>query len=292
NIYGPYEDRIVLAQGRTNINGPHQGAYIELENGEAWFLHFQDRDAYGRIVHLQPVIWKDDWPVIGEDKQGDGTVAPVRIFKKPDVGKIYPIIVPQTSDEFDFEKLGLQWQWHANYQKSWFSLTEKKGFLRLYSQNLPDSAGNFWSAPNLLLQKFPAPEFTVSTKITFHPEVLNEKSGLIIMGRDYAYLALQKSTQGFSLIQAACSNADDGGEDFVVDQIIVNRKRLYLRAKVDNEALCHFFYSFDGKEFHQIGKPFQAKPGRWIGAKVGLFAVRSDSSQAGGFADFDFFRIE
>ena len=292
NIYGPYEDKIVLAQGNTEINGPHQGAYIELENGEGWFIHFQDRDAYGRIVHLQPVLWKDDWPVIGHDEAEDGTGEPVLIFKKPNFGKIYPIMAPQTADEFDFEKLGLQWQWQANYQTSWFSLSEKKGSLRLFSQNLPDSARNLWSAPHLLLQKFPAPEFTVTTKISFRPEILNEKSGLIIMGSDYTYLALLKSEQGLSLIQATCLDAEDGGEEFVVDQVNTNFRTLFLRAKVEKQALCRFFYSFDGKNFNQIGKPFQAKPGKWIGAKVGLFAIRPDSPQAGGFADFDFFRVE
>jgi beta-xylosidase len=289
NIYGPYEDKIVLAQGNTAINGPHQGGYVELANGDGWFIHFQDGDAYGRILHLQPVVWKNDWPMMGNDKDGDGIGEPVLVFKKPNVGKTFPIKVPQTSDEFDSEKLGLQWQWQANYQTSWFSLAAKKGALRLYSQVLPDSAANLWWAPNLLLQKFPAPEFIVTTKTTFHPKILNEKSGLIIMGLDYAYLALKKSHGGLSLIQASCSNAEDGSEEFIVEQVIINLRTLYLRAKVENKALCHFLYSFDGKTFHQLDKTLQAKPGKWIGAKIGLFAIRPDSPQPGGFANFDFF---
>ncbi len=292
HIYGPYEDKIVLAQGNTAINGPHQGGYIELENGEGWFIHFQDRGAYGRIVHLQPVTWKDDWPIMGEDKDGDGIGEPVLVHSKPDVGKFFPFMVPATSDEFDNKKLALQWQWQANYKKSWFSLAAKRGSLRLYSQPLPDSAVNLWSAPNLLLQKFPAAEFTVTTKLFFRPQLLNETSGLIIMGQDYAYLALRNSPNGLSLIQTICSNADDGGEELIVDQVKITKMPVYLRAKVENEALCHFFYSFDGKNFYRIGKPFTAKPGRWIGAKVGLFATNPDSSQPGGFADFDFFRVE
>ncbi len=292
SIYGPYEDKIVLAQGNTDINGPHQGAYIELENGEGWFIHFQDRDAYGRIVHLQPVKWISDWPVIGEDKDGDGMGEPVLVYQKPDVGKKIPFSIPTTSDEFDNEKLALQWQWQANDKASWFSLIAKKGSLRLYSQSLPDQSANLWSAPNLLLQKFPAAEFTVTTKISSYPEILNETSGLIIMGQDYAYLTLRKSVEGLSLIQMNCLNADNRGEEFLVDQIVVNEKSLYLRTKVENEALCHFFYSFDGEDFSQIGKPFTAKPGRWIGAKIGLFAINPDPSRTGGFADFEFFRVE
>jgi hypothetical protein len=81
---GPYEDRIVLAQGATAVNGPHQGAWVELANGTHWFTHFQDRGAYGRIVHLQPMTWRPDgWPVIGADPDGDGTGEPVSEWRTP-----------------------------------------------------------------------------------------------------------------------------------------------------------------------------------------------------------------
>ncbi len=75
-IYGPYEHRVVLAQGSTNINGPHQGAYVETPDGEGWFVHFQADGAHGRIVHLEPVRWNDDWPVIGADPDGASTGQP------------------------------------------------------------------------------------------------------------------------------------------------------------------------------------------------------------------------
>ena len=291
NIYGPYEDMIVLAQGNTEINGPHQGSYVEFENGEGWFVHFQDKGAYGRIVHLQPVVWKDDWPVIGNDEDSDGTGEPVLIFKKPNVGKSYPVQIPQTSDEFDSAKMGLQWQWHANFKKNWFSLMEKQGSIRLYSQALPEYSYNLWSAPNLLLQKFPAPEFIVTTQITFHSKTQNESSGLIVMGQDYAYLALIKIDNQLHLKQTVCLNAEQGGKEKDIEQISVNQNSLYLKVNVENGAICQFFYSINGKRFVAIGKPFQAKPGKWIGAKVGLFAIRPHSSWKVGFADFDFFRI-
>ncbi len=90
NLYGPYEDKIVMDQGKTAINGPHQGAWVELKSGESWFIHFQDRAAFGRIVHLQPVAWRDDWPVIGVDADGDGKGEPVLSYRKPNVGREYP----------------------------------------------------------------------------------------------------------------------------------------------------------------------------------------------------------
>ena len=131
NIYGPYEEKIVLAQGNTEINGPHQGAWVTTSSGEDWFIHFQDKEAYGRIVHLQPMIWKNDWPIIGIDADGNGIGEPVHSYKKPNVGKNYPVITPPENDEFNGSKLGLQWQWHANPSLYWGFHSGHLGFFRL-----------------------------------------------------------------------------------------------------------------------------------------------------------------
>ena len=102
NVFGPYEDRMVMDQGKTAINGPHQGAWVDTPDGkEDWFLHFQDQGPYGRVVHLQPMAWKNDWPVIGADPDGDGKGEPVLTFRKPRVpGAAQPLATPATSDEF------------------------------------------------------------------------------------------------------------------------------------------------------------------------------------------------
>src|SRR3989440_5507131 len=119
HVYGPYEARVVLAQGQTTTNGPHQGAWVETQTGESWFIHFQDRGAYGRVVHLEPMRWLNDWPVIGADPDGDGTGAPVATYKKPNVGRAWPVVTPADSDEFNENGLGLQWQWQADPQPNW-----------------------------------------------------------------------------------------------------------------------------------------------------------------------------
>ena len=226
SVYGPYEDKIVLAQGNTDINGPHQGGYVDLDNGQGWFVHFQDRGIFGRIVHLQPVVWKDDWPVMGIDKDGDGKGEPVTVYDKPDVGASYAVAVPQTSDDFDRLQMSLQWQWQANYKESWVSLAGHKGWLRLFSQSLPSDSANLWQVPNLLLQKFPAPQFTVTTKISFHGNAMDERAGLIVMGMDYAYVAVNRQNDGIELIQVRCPNAIDGGSE-----------ETEQRAAVDTESL-------------------------------------------------------
>lgn len=291
NIYGPYEDKIVLEKGSTKINGPHQGGWVETQTGESWFVHFQDRDAYGRIVHLQPMRWENDWPIMGIDYDDNGIGEPVSKFKKPNVGKTYQINVPQTSDEFDSLKLGLQWQWQANFDSSWISFKDRKGWLRFYSQKFLDSSKNFWNVPELLMQKFPAEKFRVTTKLEFNPEQIGEKAGLVIFGLDYSYLGIEKIKNGFQIYQAVNINAEKNNEE-IIDSKNIKQNKIYLRVEVGENARCIFYYSFDGKHFIKLGKDFNAREGKWVGAKVGIFSLAPYNSDKVGYADFDWFRFE
>ncbi|MEN9444690.1 MAG: hypothetical protein RIS47_1580, partial [Bacteroidota bacterium] len=206
NVYGPYEYKIVLAQGKTAINGPHQGAWVSTTTGEDWFLHFQDVGPYGRIVHLQPMVWKKDWPVIGDDPDGDGCGQPVLRHKKPDVGGEFPICNPQESDEFNALTLAPQWQWHANPKETWIYLAADKGFARLYAAALDSSWKNLWDVPNLLLQKTPANKFSATVKLQFtpNPKFIGERMGLVMMGRDYGFIGLENTAKGLVLTQNLC----------------------------------------------------------------------------------------
>lgn len=294
NIYGPYERKVVMDQGHSTTNGPHQGAWVTTQTGEDWFIHFQDKNEYGRVVHLQPMKWINDWPVIGEDKDGDGKGEPVLKFKKPNVGKVYPIQTPQESDDFNDNKLGLQWQWMANPKPTWYFLNSSKGYLRLFSDKLRDSARNLWDAPNVLLQKFPAEKFTVTTKLSFQPnsKLENEKAGLTIMGLSYSSLALKSKKDGIYLVYSVCKNADKGNEETETTITKLKDGKIYLRVEVVGDGNCFYSYSLDGKIFTKAAEKFIAEPGRWIGAKVGIFCVRDSQTNDSGWADFDWFRVE
>ena len=292
NVYGPYEEKIALAQGKTAINGPHQGGWVETQTGEFWFIHFQDKDAYGRVVHLQPMKWVNDWPVMGVDADGDGTGEPVSSYRKPNVGKTYPITTPPDSDEFNENSLGPQWQWHANPKPNWMFPSGSLGIIRLFNVPLPEGFRNFWDVPNLLMQKFPAPEFTVTTRVTFTPHTDDEKTGLIVMGMDYAYLSVKKKADGLYISQTVCKDAEGHAGEKESAETPLKSNTFYLRVKVSKNAVCNFSYSTDGTNFSTVGEPFTARKGRWIGAKVGLFAVRTGTTRETGYADVDWFRVE
>lgn len=291
NVYGPYERKVVIDQGTSPVNGPHQGAWVNTQTGEDWFLHFQDKDAYGRVVHLQPMKWVNDWPVIGVDKDNDGKGEPVMEYKKPNVGKTYPKITPPDTDEFNTPKLGLQWQWQANPQEAW-ALPTSTGSLRMFSVYQPDSIKNLWLLPNILAQKLPADEFTARVKVRFSPKFDFERFGLIMFGSDYAYISLVKKYSQLFIIAKESIKADKGNAEEETASFPVSGNDLYLEITVQKGGVCHFGFSEDGEKYTTILKPFTAKPGRWVGAKIGMFCLRNNMTNDAGFADVDWFRIE
>ncbi len=292
--FGPYEARRVMEQGTTDINGPHQGGLVDADDGSYWFLHFQDKGLYGRVIHLNPVEWKDGWPIMGDAAQ------PVSRHKKPVAGM--PRQTPQESDEFNSRDLGRQWQWHANYDPL-FGMTTDMGFMRLYGHSLSEDFANFWEVPNLLLQKFPAPAFTATTKMKVSAKEDGQQSGLIVMGHDYGRIAVEKQGDQFVVKLITCYDAEQGGREEVLDEAVLApskiyaagltpncEREVYLRVQVAEGGACKFAYSLDGKKWHSLKGDFTARQGKWIGAKVGLFSAQPHGLSR-GWTDIDWFRI-
>lgn len=287
NIEGPYEDRIVMDQGKTPVNGPHQGAWVDTPAGADWFLHFQDKGAYGRVVHLEPMTWRDDWPVIGEDPDGDGRGQPVLVHAKPALPS-QPFAAPATGDEFDGPNLGAQWQWQANPSAAWYSLTAAPGRLRLFAQSEP-KPGNLYDAPFLLLQKFPAEEFTVTTRLSLAAQADGDSAGLIVFGFDYAWIGLKRIGGAVHVVLATRPDATKGAPQLEHVLAAAPAAEAFLRVTVRTGARCRFSVSADGSRFEPVGAgDFTASVGRWVGAKVGVFAAGA----TGARADVDWFRVE
>ena len=292
NVFGPYERKVVMRQGSTTINGPHQGAWVDTPSGQNWFFHFQEKKAYGRVVLLEPMVWKNDWPVIGDDKNGNGIGEPVLTWEKPDVGRKYPIVTPPESDEFNEPILGLQWQWNANPQETFGFPSGNLGFYRLNCMPKTDNFLNFWSTPNLLLQKFPAEEFMVTTKLTFNHHDDGEEVGLLVMGKDYQYVSLKQEDGNLVARVVSCHDAPKGGAEKELFRQGFSGSTVYLRVKITKGAVCNFSFSENGRKFTDTGKSFQAVPESWIGAKVGFFALRDGVTNDSGNADIDWFHVK
>jgi beta-xylosidase len=292
NVYGPYERKVVLERGRTRINGPHQGAWVETPKGEHWFFHFQDRAPYGRIVHLQPMRWEDGWPFIGVDSRGKGVGNPVSTYKKPDVDGPTRVVTPADSDNFESGKPGLQWQWHGNPKPEFASAGVPGGYYRLHMQPRPADGANIWRGrvPSLLLQKFPSNRFAATAKITFHPQNDGDEAGYIVMGRNYMYISLKQQEGKPHLRVVRCQNADRGAKEVEERVERMDTNTIYFRIQVVDGGRSSFFYSVDGETFTHVGD-FGTTAGRWIGAKIGFFALADTPADNVGHVDLQWIRF-
>jgi beta-xylosidase len=292
DIYGPYEAKEVFHQGNTAINGPHQGAWVETEMGESWFIHFQDCDAFGRIVHLQPMEWKSDWPVLGIDQNSDGIVEPVTSYRKPRMTGTYPVERLNISDEFNTCLTALQWQWPANPKANWGFPSGYSGFMRLFAMPVSEDVSNLSQVPNLLLQKLSGPAATYVAKVSLHSYRSSEKAGLIVIGSSYAYIGLTAEKQKTRIIYAECINAFENEEESEFDIDTLQQDTLFFQVRIDNKARCHFGYSRDGKEYQEVKDSFTAKPGKWTGARIGFFCISDSITNNAGYLDIDWFRAK
>lgn len=322
--YGPYEEKVTLAQGKSKVNGPHQGAWVDTQNGEDWFLHFQDKHAYGRVLHLQPAKWKDGWLVIGEDKDGDGCGDAVASWKKPNLPSSGDV-QPQEDDEFNSNELGKQWQFEGPWSQYWYFCDANNGRLRLYGPQQPEGFKNLSDLQNMLLQKLPAENFTATARVRFIPnpefKLKGEEGGFMLMGQDYAGIKFVSTADGCALRYVTCKGAQNGKAEqtlaetslslkampkpytqkYAVDDIPQSRPAtpyVYLRVKVWSTGIgnaikghAQFSWSTDGKQYKEVGEPFTIVEGKWIGAKLGFYCMKPAVKNDSPFLDVDWIRF-
>ena len=258
SVFGPYEWRKVLEQGSTAVHGPHQGGWVEDAAGNSWFIHFEDRYAWGRVTHLQPMEWDDDgWCLIGDDPDGDGIGQPVDGFELPSAfpTRKYKEAVP--------------FQWQGDPDVKWF----RRGRLRFAKK--PEGSHNLWSVPALLLRKIEGPDMRYDTTLKLRRRGSRCRTGVVVMGQDYSTVELVRKDDGIYIERRNCISADKGSREEIVFSERAGRK-IRVRVSIDEKAICTFEYSADGRTYLQAGEPFKAKEGRWIGARIGTFALLED----------------
>lgn len=309
NIWGPYEYRNVLVQGNTAVNGPHQGAWLDTQTGEDYFLHFQDVYAAGRIVHLQPVKWVNDWPIMGEQISGDAG-QPVMTHRKPDIGEagrrafesykkqhgLADIYAPALSDDFTGGKLGLQWQWNANHSDDWYELTGHGIKLMVLDKAVDTSIAD---VPNLLLQKWAAPQFAAVTEMS--ADSLNEGdiAGMVSLGVEYGAVALRlrngekevAAISGTQTFKNEKAYSDD--KITVLEKLAGNVDKIFFRNRVESLPMIekdvtrnriYLDYSVDGVNYKNV-LSYEAAAGRWVGVKNGIFACHENNGAGSAKTD-------
>lgn len=294
SMTGPWEAKNVLFQGNTPVNGPHQGGWVALDDGECWFVHFQDAHLYGRVVHLQPMRWEaDGWPRIGEQIGHEGVGQPVMHWPRPASLTPSNPASPQTHDDFADGKPGLQWQWQANPNPAW--LLPGHGQLHLRCCGLPQAQEkrNFYWLPNLLLQKFPAWQFTAQTRLTLNADVAGDAGGLIVYGERYAALLLENCGDSQRLLWVTGWMSDAGVVHESRQALAhVDAPRCEMKVVVSLGGICRFAWRQGNADWQPVCQPFAAGKGKWVGAKVGLVALSLEQAASQGSCAFDHFALE
>lgn len=277
NIYGPYEHKVIMNDCSSYVpNGLHQGGLVQLKNGDWWFIIMQDRGPFGRVPHLVPVEWIDGWPMLG--KNGKDVIT----YTKPNVGKNYPLKSPATGDEFNASKLGLQWQWNHNPDHSKWSLSERKGYMRLKAS----MAGTLKNARNTLTQRVQGPSSEGTVEINIGGMRDGNVAGFGVFELPYGYVAVRQVNGKRELIMCNDENVVE-----VIDY--PDRENVWIRARVtDKNFIAQFYYSLDGKNFQPIGNDLKMGLGLpWTANRFALFNFTNTTGGEGGYVDFNWFRF-
>lgn len=275
-IYGPYEHKVIMQDDSSYPpNGLHQGGMVQLENGDWWFIIMQDRGPIGRVPCLVPVTWEDGWPMLGVGGRD------VVTYPKPDVGKrAQPLSAPATSDEFDGKRLGLQWQWNHNPDPARWSLSERRGYMRLRASRADDLT----TARNTLTQRVQGPSCEGSVVMEVSGLEDGNVAGFGIFEFPYAYVCVRQEAGERRIVMC-----NDGDERTVG---LLEGDRLWVRVRVtDRDFRAMFYYSLDGREYHPAGELDMGLGLPWTANRFALFNFSTTDGGVGGYADFDWFRF-
>lgn len=278
-LTGPWEGRVALQD-----LGVAQGGLIDTPDGR-WFSYlFRDYGGVGRIPYLVPVTWENDWPVLDINGKVPETL------DLPANKSLIPNIV--ASDEFARKKsdaaLPLVWQWNHNPDNSLWSISERKGFLRLKTGRIDSS---FVLARNTLTQRTIGPESTGSTLLDASNMKEGDFAGLGLLQKNFGLVGVKVGKGQKSIVMVSANT----GKPVEIENIPLIQNTLYVKAECNfnkRADIAHFFYSLDGKVWTKIGEPLKMPytiP-HFMGYRFGLFNYATQNT--GGFADFDYFRID
>jgi beta-xylosidase len=277
-LTGPWEGRVALQD-----KGVAQGGLIDMPDGR-WFAYlFRDFGSVGRIPYLVPVKWENGWPILGVD----GKVPDV--LELPASKGLIPDIV--NSDEFTRKKkdaaLPLVWQWNHNPDNSLWSVSERKGFLRLKTGRIDTS---FLLARNSLTQRTIGPVCTGTTVLDVSGMKDGDFAGLALLQAQFGQVGVKVEGNAKNIVMINASTK----KPVQVASIPLSQNTVYLKAQCDftnKKDVADFFYSLDGKTWNPIGTQLKMAytiP-QFIGYRFTLFNYAT--KEVGGHADFDYFRI-
>ena len=280
------------------------GDILETQEGEWWMVllgvrpyegfHFN----LGRETFLVPIEWQEDgWPLL---KTENGLVNErERLPKLPRT--VFP---PQPlGDNFEEPELGMIWNTVHPPVVPFYSLTEKRGYLRLY---LKKEVLHEIGTPAYIGRRQQHKAFLAVAAMDFQPGREGEEAGIAALQDDRFHYSLVKSLNGGravvrlyqtegavrKLVEEAEIEAEAGiGADAASDR---RADRLYLAVQGERD-FYRFYYGFQERERRPIGGQM---PGALLssntnegftGTYLGMYAS-SNGMETENYADFDWFQ--
>ncbi len=279
--HGPPFELIPPVENFVGSIPMHQGGIIQIQSGEWWGWSMMDYNSVGRVTALSPVTWQNGWPYFG--LPGNLTRSP-RTWVKPNTGfSSQPHAAYERTDDFSSATLKPIWQWnHVPVDNKW-SLSDRKGYLRL--QSLP--AKDFFNARNSLTQRAVGPESIVTTELETSGLKTGDVSGLALLNLPYAWIGINKSGEATEVRQFDQQTGK-------IDSKKLNTSRIWLRVhcNFDTEKAL-FSYSTDGTTYQPLGDTtimvFQLRT--FQGVRFSLFNFNTTGTE-GGYADFNNFVVD
>ena len=292
DIFGPYEEKMLVEKYIDGkVNTVHQGALMDTPDGNQWWTIMQeDKGALGRMPNLQPVVWEDGWPIVGDNGK------PYITYSKPDVGATYPISTLPTNDGFRNFPLGMQWEWNHTPDNGAWTLFERPGWLRLKTGAVTD---RLTQARNTLTQRIfaytdKASIGTVRIDVSHLQE--GDRAGICILQDPYALIAVEKKNGKCRFVWRQDQLRENQGftpsertKDAEITDVV------YLRASINySNSKTKFYYSLDNKSFTPLGgeTTLSFNLSVFVGARFGLFCYATKENEERGYADFDWFSTE
>ncbi len=298
NIYGPYEscplNPILTHANRIGQGNPIQGTghadLVQAKDGSWWmvFLGFRVTQPYsyyhilGRETFLAPVDWpKGGWPQVN----GNGTVS---LNMELPTLPLHPFAKVPVRTGFNEDKLGFEWQYLRNPIRENYSLTEKKGWLRITASPF---TLNETESISFIARRQTEHDFTATTWLDFQPSGENEEAGItLIQNNTHHYDLLLKKSNGQTKVQL---RVQVGSLSYIAAEQDVSGNQFLFRIK--GTPLQYIFYAADAKsqQYIELGRLdtrylSTEVAGGFTGIMIGLYAT-SNGKQSQTKAYYDWF---
>ncbi|WP_437756905.1 glycoside hydrolase family 43 protein [Sorangium sp. So ce1389] len=281
--FGPYElkpfaVKLPYAGAPGSGGSPHQGGIVETQNGEWYYIAFNDAFPAGRMPVMAPMTWTDGWPSVTlVDGKWGGTYP----FPNLPCGS-NRVTPPPSKDTFAGETLRPEWEWNHNPDDTKWSSGDG---LTLQTATVTN---DLYAARNTLTRRIAGPVSIGTIELDYGAMQNGDVAGLAALRDMSAWIGVKKAngttrvvmTNGVNM-NTSWTTTSRGTEVAGAD---VSGGKIWLRVEANvrtdgGGAQARFSYSTDGTRFIDLGNTLNMTKDwqYFLGYRFGIFNYASQS---------------